>query len=341
VSRVAVEIPLPPAELTAYVGGRDADEARYEEVGRLCRAEILSRLPEDWSFDGKRVLDFGCGAGRTLRHFQEEARVAEFYGCDIDRPSIAWLLENMSPPFHAVQNDEVPPLPLESDSFDLIYAISVFTHISDHWSAWLVELHRLLREGGLLFATIFGPDVSEAWGKVPANDRAARARSRAADRVGMNVLHYGRPWVDGGPAVFLSDWWIREHWGRAFDVVSIEHDGFLPRADWRGQGVVLLRKRAVEVTVEELERIDPTDPREIDALKHNIRQLHHESWKARDAVAWLEHQRAALAESAEWLQAQRAALIESVKWLESQRLALTQAAERLESERVESSAIES
>ena len=317
---MAVEIPLPPSELTAYVGGPDADDARYEEVGRLSRAEILARLPEDWSFDGKRVLDFGCGAGRTLRHFREEARVGEFYGCDIDRPSIVWLVENMSPPFHAFPNDEIPPLPLEGDSFDLIWAISVFTHISDHWSAWLVELHRLLREGGLLFATIFGPDVSEAWGNVPANDRAARAESpRAADRVGMNVLHHGRPWVDGGPAVFLSDWWIREHWGRAFDVVSIEHDGFLPRRDWRGQGVVLLRKRAVEVTVEELERIDPTDPREIEALKHNIRQLHHESWKARDAVAWLQSQRAVLAESIVWLESQRVALAESVEWLESQR----------------------
>ena len=327
-SRVVAEIPLPPAELTAYVGGPHADDARYEEVGRLCRAEILSRLPEDWSFDGKCVLDFGCGAGRTLRHFLEEARVGEFYGCDIDRSSIAWLVENLSPPFHGFPNDEVPPLPLESDSFDLIWAISVFTHISDQSSAWLLELHRLLRAGGVLFVTIFGPDLCEEWGKVPATGGAAQAKSqRAEDRVGMNVLHHGRRWVDGGPAVFFSDWWIREHWGRAFDVVSIEHEGFLPGPDWRGQGVVLLQKRAVEITAEELERIDPTDPREIDALRHNIRQLHHESWKARDAVAWF--------------QSQRAALSESVAWLESQRVALTESLERLESQRAQSGTTES
>jgi len=48
-------------------------------------------------------------------------------------------------------------------------------------------------------------------------------------------------------------------------------------SDWRGQGVVLARKQSVAVTVEELERIDPAWAREIEALRHNIRQLHRES----------------------------------------------------------------
>jgi len=128
-------VPLPPIALADRVGRG----ATFEEIGRRTRAEILARLPEGWSFTGRRVLDFGCGAGRTLRHFLDEARTCELHGCDIDGPSVSWLAENLSPPLRVFQNEEAPPLPLGDDSFDLVWAISVFTHISDHWSGWLVS----------------------------------------------------------------------------------------------------------------------------------------------------------------------------------------------------------
>ena len=38
-------------------------------------------------YSGARVLDFGCGAGRLLRHFVGDAEDGEFWGCDIDVPS--------------------------------------------------------------------------------------------------------------------------------------------------------------------------------------------------------------------------------------------------------------
>ena len=50
----------------------------------------------------------------------------------------------------------LPPLPLEDESFDLIWSISVFTHLTDNSLPWLCELHRLLRPGGLLIATYMG-----------------------------------------------------------------------------------------------------------------------------------------------------------------------------------------
>ncbi len=66
------------------------------------------------------------------------------------------------------RNDEAPPLELDDDSFDLVWAISVFTHISDYWSSWLVDLHRILRDGGILLATIAGPDTSRVWAESAA-----------------------------------------------------------------------------------------------------------------------------------------------------------------------------
>jgi hypothetical protein len=50
----------------------DVDDpiARYDELGRETRRSIVRMRPRGWSFTNRRVLDFGCGAGRTLRHFR-------------------------------------------------------------------------------------------------------------------------------------------------------------------------------------------------------------------------------------------------------------------------------
>jgi ubiquinone/menaquinone biosynthesis C-methylase UbiE len=85
---------------------------------------------EGYDFEGRRVLDFGCGAGRVLRHFAPEAEAGgEFWGCDPYPPTIEWLKANLSPPFQFYVS-EARPLPHPDGYFDLIYAISVFTHIT-------------------------------------------------------------------------------------------------------------------------------------------------------------------------------------------------------------------
>jgi SAM-dependent methyltransferase len=274
----SLEVPLPPVELVDRVGAVGGDLAVYDLIGRRTREEILALLPAGWSFEGKRVLDFGCGAGRTLRHFVAEAELAEIHGCEIDAPSVAWLEANLSPPFHVFRNEEAPPLPLESGSFDLIWAISVYTHLTDYWADWLLEHHRLLRDGGLLIATILGPALADEWHPGAPDPRVSEPTSPDG-RIGMNVMHFDRGWDLGGPATFHSAWWIREHWGRAFEVLELREDGFIAIPPWRGQGVVVLAKRPGSPTVEELERIDPAEPRELAALQHNVRQLHAELGK--------------------------------------------------------------
>lgn len=258
------ERPLPPVDLMQRVGHIEAADigSAYEEIGRDSRERIERLLPDGWSWEGKRVLDFGCGAGRTLRHFLSEAERAEFYGCDIDAPSVAWLADHFSPPLHVFQSDEAPSLPQPDGFFDLIYALSVFTHISDHWSGWLLELQRVLKPKGLLFATF----LSEAiW---PEFSRGAWDE----ERTGMLVTRKWNPWDSGGPIVFHSEWWIREHWGRAFDVLRLE------RTDTKGsgQGAVLLRARPVRPSRKELEQ-PAADARELASLAANLEHLHAEA----------------------------------------------------------------
>ena len=144
--------PFPPLSLANRVCSledRGDPLAAYERLGDEARAAIIDLLPDDFSFSGKRVLDFGCGAGRTLRHFLPEANGdAEFWGSDIDVPSIVWLRANLAPPLHPIINGVDPPLALDSGSLDLIWALSVFTHLTDNSLPWLAELHRALKPGG-------------------------------------------------------------------------------------------------------------------------------------------------------------------------------------------------
>ncbi len=227
-------------------------------LGPETRGVLLGLLPDDWSFEGKRLLDFGCGPGRTLRLFLEEARSAELWGADVDAPSVEVLEREFCPPLHALRCGVDPPLGLEHGSFDLIWAISVFTHLADNSLPWLVELHRLLKPGGRLIATYVGRWNSEFAADEPWDE----------DRIGMNVLRHNHPWDRGGPTVLMSDWWVRAHWGRAFEILEIA-----PRI--HNMSWASMRKRDVEVSVEELERPED-DPRELRAAEHNLRQVRRE-----------------------------------------------------------------
>jgi SAM-dependent methyltransferase len=237
--------------------------AGYEVLGAGTKAALIDLLPDNWSFHGKRVLDFGCGAGRTLRHFLSEAETAEVWGVDIDAPSIEWLQRSLCPPLRAMRCDAEPPLRLELGSFDLIWAISVFTHLTGSSLAWLRELHRLLRPGGLLIATYMGRWNSELVAGEPWDE----------DRVGMNVLR-DDDWDSGGPMVLMSDWWVRAHWGRAFQILELA-------PSVHNQTWALLRKRDVDLTAEELEA-PADDPREYLALRHNVRQVLRRTEAARE-----------------------------------------------------------
>jgi SAM-dependent methyltransferase len=257
---------LPPPELMQRVGRIDDLDiaAAYDAIGHHSRARIERLLSTDWSWEGKRVLDFGCGAGRTLRHFLDEAEQAEFHGCDIDGPSISWLSEHLSPPLHVFQNGEEPRLPRPDGFFDLAYALSVFTHLGEDWAGWLLELHRVLKPGGLLVATFLNEAHWEIYGRGEWNE----------DRVGMNVIRLWNPWDEGGPVVFHSEWWIREHWGRAFEVLVLERQD--PADVTKGQGAALLRRQSERLDADELER-PSEDPRELAAARHNVEQLHEEA----------------------------------------------------------------
>jgi SAM-dependent methyltransferase len=262
---VSSPVPLPPVELAVRVGvvSREDALASFDAMGRDAVAGLRQYMPQP--FAGHRMLDFGCGSGKYLRHLLPEAEEGEVWGCDIDEPSIAWLRANLSPPTRVFVNGAEPPLPgIPGDFFDLVTAASVFTHITDAWAGWIVEMHRVLKPGGRLVASFLGNGMSQLIAQEPWDE----------DRIGMNVLRQWQGWEAGGPSVLHAPWWLRAHWGRAFEIERLDE---APHEGWHG--VVVARKRddGRTPTVAELEAPERNEPREVAALRHNLRQLEREA----------------------------------------------------------------
>lgn len=215
------------------------------------------------------MLDFGCGSGRLLRQFLDEAETAELRGCDIDEEMVAWVREHLCPPVAGAEvNGERPPLPYPDDHFDLVTALSVFTHIADGWSDWLLELRRVMKPDGMLIATFLDSSCAGSLGSMPWDE----------ERVGMSAFGFADPEMDW-PNVLHSHWWLREHWGRAFEVVELlpgmnmEHEGGITCPT---QGWIALRPRKGEVTAADLEREDPADERYLEARRYQYELLRAE-----------------------------------------------------------------
>ena len=73
------------------------------------------------------MLDFGCGCGRVIRNWRSLDRT-DIYGSDYNHELIAECGRNLHFA-HFESNDLAPTLRHESDKFDLIFALSVFTHL--------------------------------------------------------------------------------------------------------------------------------------------------------------------------------------------------------------------
>jgi SAM-dependent methyltransferase len=151
-------LPLPPAPLRVRVIAQ-ADPQLFLDSGRAEAAQLAEAAASNGLpiADVGRMLDFGCGCGRVTRHWAAVPSL-EVYGADHDAELIDWLQRGL-PFVQAHRNDLSPPLPYPDGHFGLVYAISVFTHMTEELSAaWMAELHRVLRGGGLLLFSVVGEE---------------------------------------------------------------------------------------------------------------------------------------------------------------------------------------
>lgn len=150
------EYPLPPPGLVYAVAGH-FDVSLYVESGAYHAEFIRARL-ESAGVDLEgvtRLLDFGCGCGRVLRHWHA-LRSTDVCGSDLSPKLVAWCRRAL--PFASVQTNALePPLPYASGSVEVVYAISVFTHLTEDLQIrWMRELERILAPGGVAIVTTKG-----------------------------------------------------------------------------------------------------------------------------------------------------------------------------------------
>ena len=141
----------------------------YRGRRRIIRAE-LDRLPLPAH---ARVLDAGCGSGRTL---QELADYGEPSGIELNAEA-AQLARGRN--HGEVLVGRLEELPWQDETFDLITCLDVIEHVPDDVTA-LQELRRVCRAGGWLLVTV--PAYQALWSLHDEANHHYRRYSRAVLR---------------------------------------------------------------------------------------------------------------------------------------------------------------
>jgi ubiquinone/menaquinone biosynthesis C-methylase UbiE len=152
----AIDFPVPPNHNLRTTSSTTI--RHYYESGLTTMLPIIvAAMHEGFEFDkNQNVLDFGCGVGRQLLHISKWYPKINLSACDVDADVITYIHKTF-PRVSAYANSFDPPLRYESDSFDMVYSVSIFSHLSlTDRQKWLKELFRILVPGGLLLITING-----------------------------------------------------------------------------------------------------------------------------------------------------------------------------------------
>ena len=215
--------PLPPRRLMVRVAGT-ADPDWFLRSGQAAYDAIAAEIPLS---EISTVLDFGCGCGRVTRYWSDHP--GSVAGSDVSAEAIAWCRANL--PFGRFEtNGLAPPLAFENASFDLAYALSVFTHLTpDLQTAWRDELHRVLKPGGRLLLTTHGRSYRP---RLDPDERAAFDRGelvvRWANLPGSNLC-----------SAYHPEAYLRESFAAGFTFLQLQEEGARGNPT---QDLVVLRK---------------------------------------------------------------------------------------------------
>jgi SAM-dependent methyltransferase len=182
------------------------------------------------SLHDTRVLDFGCGWGRLTRFFARDVEPGRLYGCD-PVEEILDVCRTSRIPARLAPSEPIPErLPFEP-GFGLVFAFSVFTHLSEdaHW-ACLQAIHGGLAPGGMLVVTIRSPAYLQ--GHELGRDLVAaldedpiEAFERPRFLFAAHSPDPEHPQNHGGDMTYgetvISLPYVRERWGELFELLDV------------------------------------------------------------------------------------------------------------------------
>jgi SAM-dependent methyltransferase len=213
--------PLPPEELRERVAGardpKSFDLSGAATVDEWTRA--LAAIGKRWG-DFQTIVDFGCGCGRAIRHLRSiiDPAAQTLIGLDPDAEAIDWVVRNLDARGYALA--DLPPAPLPDNSADLIVSHSVFTHLpEDVQHAWLGELRRFLKPGGVLITTVHGDHAFASY----YND-VIRAGQPETAQILLNAMNAeGFLYIRGRTAAEAA---LPEYYGAAFHKIKYVHENW-------------------------------------------------------------------------------------------------------------------
>lgn len=149
---------FPPMWL-AYDAYNNVDLKRICSEGKDQASRIVDQINTFTASQDNplNVLEWGCGPGRVIQHLPRLlGERACLFATDYNPKTVDWCKSSI-PGVSFAENGLAPPLRFESSTMDAVYSISVFTHLSEakHF-AWIKELERVLKPGGVLLVTMHG-----------------------------------------------------------------------------------------------------------------------------------------------------------------------------------------
>ena len=194
---------------------------------------ILMLIGRDF-YGFSRILDFGCGSARIVRWLKDLLPTSELYGTDINEEAIQWSKENVEG-VQFTTNGHLPPLSIPDGSIDLVYGISVLTHLDENYqNQWLEELKRVTTPSAIVMLTVHGEEH--------ARMVLPKSELRRLSRKGL-LFHKGSgPTVDDLPDFYQVAYhtkdYIQSIWSRFFEILL-----YIKRGPMYQQDLVVMRRR--------------------------------------------------------------------------------------------------
>lgn len=219
-------IVTPPADVMEGIGSLDTHGFIQTGATLAFHFNRVLREATGNGFDKfDAVLDWGCGSGRVIQHLKHDYVRADAFlaGLDVDPTAILWCGKTVAGIDFG--NCELsPPTKFANNSFDVVYAYSVLTHLrADDAAKWVAEVRRILKPGGYFLFTTLGNDALR-WlhpnGNAEIESSLAKtgiwdlAKNTNIDRVIEDQEYYRNTWV--------TDDYVKKQWGSALNYLHTE-----------------------------------------------------------------------------------------------------------------------
>jgi len=141
------------------------------------------------------VLEFASGFGCVSRHLVKQ-RGYKITACDIHSSAVSFLARTIG--VEALQSEHKPESFRPSKAYDVVFALSFFSHMPDAtWARWLSVLFRAVKPGGLLIFTTQGRKSARFFGD-PALDKSGYWFRPDSEQKDLDTSEYGQTIVSPG-----------------------------------------------------------------------------------------------------------------------------------------------